>query len=85
MLHVVLASAVFAATLGTAASTAGAEHTEHCRVDNSSSPFWLDCGGGKTLTLGANHVSNNCAGPGVDDGEGNTCSTEECTCMTWDT
>ena len=53
---------------------------EHCRVDNSSSPFWLDCGGGKTLPLGANHVhvSNNCAGPGVDDGdrEGSTCSTE---------
>ena len=57
---------------------------KHCRVDNSSLPFWLDCGSGKALTLGANHVSNNCVGPGVDDGQGSKCATEECTCMTWD-
>lgn len=41
------------------------------------------------LTIGANHVSNNCVGPGVgsdagDPGGTTLCAKTECTCMTWD-
>jgi hypothetical protein len=40
------------------------------------------------LTIGANHVSNNCVGPGVgsdsDRGGVELCAKQECTCMTFD-
>jgi hypothetical protein len=40
------------------------------------------------LTIGANHVSNNCVGPGVgsdsDPGGVELCAKQECTCMTFD-
>eukprot|EP01043_Picozoa_sp_COSAG02_P100534 COSAG02_NODE_36614_length_452_cov_1.303116_1_plen_100_part_01 len=45
-----------------------------CHVDNSSGVHWLRCpsqnGGEKMLTIGANHVSNNCVGPGVGSDPG---------------
>ena len=79
MLRVSVVSAI-----SLAATSFADTSSKHCRVVNSSSPFWLDCGSGNALTLGANHVSNNCVGPGVDDGKGSHCATQECTCMTWD-
>ena len=43
--------------------------TKHCRVDNSTGVAWVRCpsqnNGNPMLTIGANHVSNNCVGPGV--------------------
>jgi hypothetical protein len=64
-----------------------------CHVDNTTGVHWLRCpsqnGGQKMLTIGANHVSNNCVGPGVGSDPGDPggellCATQECTCMTWD-
>lgn len=65
----------------------------HCHIDNSTGIAWVRCpsqnDGKPMLTIGANHASNNCVGPGVGSDPGDPsgvalCATQECTCMTWD-
>eukprot|EP00937_MAST-01D_sp_MAST-1D-sp2_P001821 g1821.t1 len=76
-------------------AAASSSLSPYCRtVRDERSVWWLRCpaldGSGRsnlTLTIGANHVSNDCAGPGVSPPRASANSTyapNPAICMTWD-
>ena len=69
-----------------------AASSPYCRTVQKDEVYWLRCpaldgGDNLTLTLGVNHVSNDCAGPGVSPPRASANSTyapNTAICMTWD-
>merc|ERR1711934_8689 len=85
--------ALFLTAVTASSSAVLTNSSRYCRIDDSAAVTWVRCPsqnkGAPILTIGANHVTNNCAGPGVsppggDPGGFALCATQQCTCNTWD-